>query len=365
MSVSRQNFLAAHWDWLVTLLGVLALAASGALFALKMGDTESVDAYAQSLNAMVPAHEGVAPVDLGALQKVFRSAKTPPQLEAVDPKKANFLASERRVLCRQGDPSAKTKACGKPIPANCETCPFCGAHQAVVKVEVDSDHDGMPNDWEKKYGFNPNDPSDAAKDADGDGFTNLEEYQAGTDPRDPKSHPDYLDSVTVSGGIRQTTLPFYFNAVTPIPGGHRFTFQRHGVKGFDAKVFVKLHEEICGEGKNAWKSGWTVETYEKKEEARLRPGTNVKVMTDVSTVDVRRKSDGKTLRIRINERTVAVESQAQLRYNRGEGRDLTVSEGTEFTLGDRTYRVTKLKGVNGGCEVTILDLQTKKEKTVR
>lgn len=55
MSVSRQSFLAAHWDWLVTLLGVLALVAAGALFALKMGDTESADAYAQSLNAMRPA----------------------------------------------------------------------------------------------------------------------------------------------------------------------------------------------------------------------------------------------------------------------------------------------------------------------
>ena len=249
--------------------------------------------------------------------------------------------------------------------ADCEVCPFCGAQQAIVKVEVDADHDGMPNDWEKKYGFNPNDPSDAAKDADGDGFTNLEEYQAGTDPRDPKSHPDYLDSVTVSGGIRQTTLPFYFNAVTPIPGGHRFTFQRHGVTGYDAKVFVKLHEEIRGEGKNAWASGWTIEAYEPKQELRLRPGTKMKVPTDVSTVDVRRKSDGKTLKIRINERTIAVESQVQLRYNRGEGRDIVVSEGTEFKVNERAYRVTKLKGVNGGCEVTIRDLQTKKEKTVR
>ena len=365
MSVSRQSFLAAHWDWLVTLFGVLALVAAGALFALKMGDTESADAYAQSLNAMRPAHEGVAPVDLDVLRKALRGAEKPPQLAAVDPRKANFLASERRVLCRQGDSSSQKKACGKPIPADCEVCPFCGAQQAIVKVEVDTDHDGMPNDWEKKYGFNPNDPSDAAKDADGDGFTNLEEYQAGTDPRDPKSHPDYLDSVTVSGGIRQTTLPFYFNAVTPIPGGHRFTFQRHGVTGYDAKVFVKLHEEIRGEGKNAWASGWTIEAYEPKQELRLRPGTKMKVPTDVSTVDVRRKSDGKTLKIRINDRTIAVESQVQLRYNRGEGRDIVVSEGTEFKVNECAYRVTKLKGVNGGCEVTIRDLQTKKEKTVR
>jgi hypothetical protein len=46
----------------------------------------------------------------------------------------------------------------------------------------DSDGDGMPDDWEKKYGLNPNDPSDAVKDSDGDGYTNIEEFLNGTDP---------------------------------------------------------------------------------------------------------------------------------------------------------------------------------------
>jgi hypothetical protein len=47
---------------------------------------------------------------------------------------------------------------------------------------VDSDHDGMPDAWEQKYGFNPNDPSDASKDANGNGYTNIEEFLNGTDP---------------------------------------------------------------------------------------------------------------------------------------------------------------------------------------
>jgi len=47
---------------------------------------------------------------------------------------------------------------------------------------ADSDHDGMPNAWEVKYGLNPNNASDGPADADGDGYTNLEEYLNGTDP---------------------------------------------------------------------------------------------------------------------------------------------------------------------------------------
>jgi hypothetical protein len=46
-------------------------------------------------------------------------------------------------------------------------------------VPIDTDHDGMPDDWEKSHGLNPNDPSDANGDRDGDGYTNLEEYLAG------------------------------------------------------------------------------------------------------------------------------------------------------------------------------------------
>lgn len=40
----------------------------------------------------------------------------------------------------------------------------------------DSDHDGMPDDWETAHGFNSADADDAIGDADGDGYTNLEEY---------------------------------------------------------------------------------------------------------------------------------------------------------------------------------------------
>jgi pectate lyase len=44
---------------------------------------------------------------------------------------------------------------------------------------VDSDGDGMPDDWEKQRGLNPRDPADGAGDADKNGYTNVEEYLNG------------------------------------------------------------------------------------------------------------------------------------------------------------------------------------------
>jgi hypothetical protein len=50
----------------------------------------------------------------------------------------------------------------------------------------DSDGDGMPDDWEKAHGLNPNDPSDANGDLNGDGYTNIEKFINGLDPKGPK-----------------------------------------------------------------------------------------------------------------------------------------------------------------------------------
>jgi len=47
-------------------------------------------------------------------------------------------------------------------------------------VCVDWDGDGIPDDWEIKYGLNPG-VDDSGLDPDGDGLPNLQEYYRGTD----------------------------------------------------------------------------------------------------------------------------------------------------------------------------------------
>lgn len=41
---------------------------------------------------------------------------------------------------------------------------------------IDSDNDGMPDEWEIANGLNPHDPTDANGDINGDGYTNIEKY---------------------------------------------------------------------------------------------------------------------------------------------------------------------------------------------
>ena len=53
-------------------------------------------------------------------------------------------------------------------------------------ADSDDDNDGISDEKEEQYGFDPLDPEDADEDYDGDGVSNREEIIAGSDPTDPR-----------------------------------------------------------------------------------------------------------------------------------------------------------------------------------
>jgi len=367
---SKENFFQLHWDWLVAAAGVAALAGTAVFFAgdFSASPEEAVGEQERQLAAVRPAHDGVAALDDEPFRLALAGAKKPPRLADVDGKKANFLASERRLACVGEGDDAK-KACGRPIPAEAESCPFCGVKQPLlVKVEIDSDHDGMPIDWEVKYDLNPNDPSDANADKDNDGFTNLEEFLANTDPTDAKSHPDYLDSLFVAGPLKQTNLSFYLREANQIPDGKggqtwRCTFLRIGAKKYEDKTFsVKVGEAIKTDKID---SGWKLEKLERKMvEVAIKGGGGMKTKKELCEASIVRAADGMKLTVREGVKRIGVEAQASLVFKRGQERTFDVAEGSVFELFGVKYKVLKLSGSGKTCSVTVQCLSDKKQKTI-
>lgn len=96
---------------------------------------------------------------------------------------------------------------------------------AVMKggfVLTDTDKDGISDDWEKEYGFNPNDPADAKLDPDKDGCDNLCEYNAGTDPNDTTPPTVVGTSTTASF---DSVLVEYSEVVDPVAAGDKASYK--------------------------------------------------------------------------------------------------------------------------------------------
>lgn len=380
MAASKQNFFAEHYDWLVAGVGLLLLAGAAALYVMSLGNSPE-DARAEcerELKANKPAHTGVAPANIKLLNKALEGISEPSLLKVPGEKEGSFLASEGRVFCQNPD---MTNRCHRPIPAKSEVCPFCGYVQPSMKpvdatrVGGDADNDGLPDAWENKYGFNPNDPADAQQDADGDTFTNLEEFEAKSDPKDANSHPNFLDFLAVAGDLRKETLPFWFKMANQIPGGYRLTFEVSDKKYRNVATAV-VGEEIIFQlarprfekGKmldDKVKSGWRVVKYNKKEKLEPVKGSEQKMAKDVSTVDLERISDKRMLPVSVGDKSVAVEEQIDIQWSRGGGKKMTVTTGSEFELANRKYRVKKIVKGAKGCEVTVTDLADNTEKILQ
>ena len=342
---SEGGFLAAHWDWLVAGVGILALVAGAAVFLLADGgDPEANAAAAVSrLMSMKKSETGVKPVEMAEYERTLQLATKPPVLAEVDDEAGNFLVSARRVFCAQ---------CAKPIPGDSKKCPLCGGDQPEPeKVSVDTDGDGLPDDWEEKYGLDPK-SADADDDKDQDGFTNAEEFAAKTNPADKDDHPDYFDSLRLELPLKETVLPFYLRSYMKTPSGMKLEFfdpkrrNDYGKNGYRYSVLV---------GEPIGDTGFVAKSFEQKEKKVKIKGSNVERAVDVSVVTITRKSDGKELVLALDEKRKPVDIQATISFSRGEPRQSVVVPGGTIELFGKKYKIVEIKAVGKGAKVTIED----------
>lgn len=358
---SEKGFLAAHWDWL--LLGAGALALVGGIFVMTVVCGEDPEEAAAEASAEIRRggkKDGVKPVDMSEYQAALKVFDKPSKALTPAESEQSFLASGRRVFCEAGDPTSAHKGCGRPIPFGVKVCTYadCGVVQpAEIKITLDSDGDGLSDEYENKYGLDPKNPADVDEDKDGDGFTNMEEFLAGTDPSDPTSHPDYRDSLKLLLPLKETFLPFFCERVTPLPGGdYRFYFKDMSKKNAYGQLGLGYDMKT---GEDIGKTGFVVKGYAKKiAKVKIAAGKGERALereVDASEVTVERKSDKKKLVLVVgaSKRKVAVDAKATLVYERNGTKEFVVVPGDTIDLNGTKYKVTEIKREGKGAKVTV------------
>ena len=108
----------------------------------------------------------------------------------------------------------------------------------------DSDADGLPDAWEKKFGLEPF-TDDSALDPDADGFSNFEEFQASTDPKNERNHPPRIAALRIRS-INVEPFPFFFDGVKMKGADGTYKFTVKDATGRD--WYVKKDQELADTG---------------------------------------------------------------------------------------------------------------------
>ncbi|MDD5679316.1 MAG: hypothetical protein PHW60_15205 [Kiritimatiellae bacterium] len=272
-------------------------------------------------------------LDMAFLVEGIEKLRSPDQIPAWS---NHLMVAELRVSCVK---------CGRPIPVDADVCPYrnCGEQQpAVVRSNIkDSDLDGMPDEWELKYGLNPN-ADDAMQDADADGFTNRDEFQAGTNPRDAASHPPYATKLRVIK-IGRMPMPLSFQGVQRLSTNDvRFLLKN---KRLRRDTYSKLGDTV---------DGYKLVKYEEKK-VKVKKGT-FEVMEDISVLTV--SKDDKMIPL-----TIYRENQGEIGANLiflVDQTKMTVKIGEVVKLKNNSYKIVDIKkdtvilaDINTGMEMPV------------
>ena len=315
--------------------------------------------YDQQLAALKPTAGSLAAMDMAAYESATKLVRSPFQLDSLPVDKAGFMTPERRVTC-------VSPTCQKPIPYEAEVCPFCQAKQPAGKPDtegLDTDKDGIPDKVENEWGLNPLDPSDAKGDLDGDGFTNLEEYLAKTDPKDKNSHPSLVNLLRVKE-LRGKALPIVFSAVNKMPGGKNqlvFNLTAPQRKTVYVSEDSPIGETVKATGKpeTDYVAGKVEPKFEERENPNM-PGIKIKV--DVSTVTVKRTTDGKEFKLKMNQAGINTDVEAVLVLTL-DNSEYSVLENATFKMRDETYRLVSID--NAATSVVVENVANGQQKVVR
>ncbi len=300
------------------------------------------------MRAQRPHNEHAAAVDAAPYEKARRGLLTPELMVAPEREVEEVLwmfVPETRFSCRE---------CRHPVSVSAEACPFCRA--PVVPPEPDSldhDNDGMPTEWERRFGLDPNDPSDAHEDLDGDGYTNLEEFLADTDPSDPQSRPSAvaIGKVTLDR-IAGTQFGLQFTSrVRTQDGGFRFGVNYRLPDGTTKTDFVLIGGMVAD---------FKVLEYEEKMVRADPPRLGVDDLSEL----VLQTPKGTTITLVKDRPEQYVELVAYLTLKlRGEEERMEVRKGEKVVFDGREYTVIDIDAQ--GRRVVIQGSKSRLETTIR
>ncbi len=172
--------------------GNKAISADNWAGGVQVEECELTQKYVPQIRAEKPfemAPVTILPVD-EAYQFVLEWAGASfPKRDAVDLRIAKQVKTGKIFYAKDAQPN-ETPYVKRRLPADSYKKGIITNPQQVgglpeyksVQGPADMDQDGMPDQWEVKYGLDPTDPSDAVKDLNGDGYTNIEKYINGIDP---------------------------------------------------------------------------------------------------------------------------------------------------------------------------------------